>query len=98
MRYPAQSRECKFLFLILFLKIAEVRVRYINFASVTRLLLFTLLFGLSGCASTVIETAADAAIAVAKVPFKAGAAVIDVVSGDDDKKQDQDKDKDQDKK
>lgn len=48
---------------------------------------------LTGCASTVIETAADAAIAVAKVPFKVGGAVVDVVTDDDnDRKQDEDKD------
>ena len=68
-------------------------MRYINVASVTRVLVFVLLFGLNGCASTVIETATDAAIAVAKLPFKVGAAVVDVVSGDDDKKQDQDQEK-----
>lgn len=39
---------------------------------------------LNGCASTIIGTATDAAIEVAKVPFKVGAAVIDVVAGDDD--------------
>ena len=38
----------------------------------------------SGCAGTIIETAADAAIAVAKTPFKVGAAVVDIVSDDDD--------------
>lgn len=39
---------------------------------------------LSGCVGTVIETATDAAIAVAKVPFKVVGAAADVVSGDDD--------------
>ena len=68
-------------------------MRYINVTSLTGLLIVTLLFSLSGCANTVIETATDVAIAVAKVPFKVGAAVIDVVSKDDDKKQDQDQDK-----
>lgn len=38
---------------------------------------------LSACAGTVIDTATDAAIAVAKTPFKVGAAVVDVVSDDD---------------
>ena len=38
---------------------------------------------ISGCASTVIETATDTALGVAKVPFKAGSAVIDVVTDDD---------------
>lgn len=46
----------------------------------------TLIFALvtSGCASTIIDTATDAAIAVAKVPFKVGGAVIDVATDDDD--------------
>lgn len=39
---------------------------------------------LSGCVSTIIGTAVDATIEVAKVPFKVGGAVIDVVSDDDD--------------
>jgi len=39
---------------------------------------------LSGCVGTVIETATDAAIAVAKVPFKVVGAAADVVSGDND--------------
>ena len=72
-------------------------MRYINVASTTGLLAFSLLFGLSGCAGTVIETATDTAIAVAKVPFKVGAAVIDAASNDD-KKQDQDNDDVQNKK
>ena len=38
---------------------------------------------LSGCAGAVIETATDAALAVAKVPFKVGGAVVDVMSDDD---------------
>lgn len=39
---------------------------------------------LSGCAGTIIETTTDAALAVAKAPFKAGSAIIDVMSDDDD--------------
>ena len=39
---------------------------------------------MSGCAGTVIDTATDAAIAVAKVPFKVGGAVVDVATEDDD--------------
>lgn len=38
---------------------------------------------LPGCAGTIIETAADAALAIAKVPFKAGSAIIDVIDGED---------------
>lgn len=49
-------------------------------------LFFSLLICLtiSGCVGTAIETATDAAIAVAKVPFKVVGAAADVVSGDDD--------------
>ncbi len=38
---------------------------------------------LGGCAGTVIGTATDAALAVAKVPFKTGGAIIDVIDGDE---------------
>lgn len=47
-------------------------------------LLLVLPVVLSGCVGMVVETVTDTAIAVAKVPFKVGAAVIDVASGDDD--------------
>jgi len=40
-------------------------------------------FLLSGCVGTIIETAADASLAVAKTPFKVGGAIVDVVGGDD---------------
>ena len=46
-------------------------------------LLIMSMFLLTGCIGTVIETTTDAAIAVAKVPFKVGGAVVDVVSDDD---------------
>ena len=39
---------------------------------------------LQGCAGVLIGTAADATIAVAKIPFKVGAAVVDVISDDED--------------
>ncbi len=38
--------------------------------------------------STIIGTAVDATIEVAKVPFKVGGAVIDVVSDDDEDDED----------
>jgi uncharacterized membrane protein len=44
--------------------------------------LVPLLF-LQGCIGMVVGTAVDVAIEVAKVPFKVGGAVVDVVSGDD---------------
>jgi hypothetical protein len=43
---------------------------------------------LNACVGLLISTAADAAIAVAKIPFKVGGAVVDVVTGDDDEKSD----------
>lgn len=46
---------------------------------------------LTGCVGQAIETTTDAVIAVGKVPFKVGGAVVDVVAGDDDKEKDDDK-------
>ncbi len=37
-----------------------------------------------GCIGQAIETTTDAVIAVGKVPFKVGGAVVDVVTGDED--------------
>ena len=48
-----------------------------------KLSLLLSLLSLSGCIGAIIETTTDAAIAVAKVPFKVGGAVVDVVTGDD---------------
>ncbi len=44
----------------------------------------------TGCVGMVIDQTVDATIAVAKVPFKVGAAVVDVAipDGDDDKEDD----------
>lgn len=42
------------------------------------------IFMLNGCIGTIVGTAADVAIEVAKVPFKVGGAVVDVVTDDDD--------------
>jgi hypothetical protein len=42
-----------------------------------------LLINLTGCVGTVIDAAVDTTIAIAKVPFKVGGAVVDVVKGDD---------------
>lgn len=41
---------------------------------------------LSGCVGQIVGATVDTAIEVAKVPFKVGGAVVDVVSGDDDEK------------
>ncbi|MGF1642645.1 MAG: hypothetical protein ACFCUJ_03315 [Thiotrichales bacterium] len=40
----------------------------------------------AGCVGTIIGATVDTAIEVAKVPFKVGGAVVDVVAGDDDDK------------
>lgn len=49
------------------------------------LLIMTLALSLQGCvAGMVIGAATDVTIAVAKVPFKIGGAVLDVVTDDDD--------------
>ncbi|MGF1546284.1 MAG: hypothetical protein ACFCUG_03035 [Thiotrichales bacterium] len=40
----------------------------------------------TGCVGTIIGATVDTAIEVAKVPFKVGGAVIDVVAGDSDDK------------
>ena len=44
-----------------------------------------LVISLSGCVAQVIGATTDAAIEVAKVPFKVGGAVVDVVAGDEKK-------------
>nr|CAA6829900.1 MAG: Unknown protein [uncultured Thiotrichaceae bacterium] len=50
----------------------------------TRILfIVAIALSLQGCVGLVIETATDATIAVAKVPFKVGGAVLDVALGDD---------------
>lgn len=46
---------------------------------------------LAGCIGTAIETTTDAAIAVGKIPFKVGAAVVDVATGDEDTEHEDDK-------
>lgn len=52
------------------------------------LLLLTTLFFLQGCVSMVVGAATDTAIAVAKVPFKVGGAIIDAVSDDEEEDDD----------
>ena len=47
------------------------------------------LSGLFGCVGTAIETATDAAVAVAKIPFKVGGAVVDVDTDDDKSEEDE---------
>jgi len=43
---------------------------------------------LQGCLGTIVGNTVDVAIEVVKIPFKVGGAVIDVVSGDDNKDKD----------
>jgi len=50
-------------------------------------LLLVLCLCLQGCLGTIVGQTVDVAIEVVKVPFKVGAAVIDVIDGDDDKKE-----------
>jgi len=54
----------------------------------TFLLLIVMLLSLSGCIGTVVGTAADVVIEVAKVPFKVGGAIVDAVSDDDEEEKD----------
>ncbi|ALO45461.1 NF038104 family lipoprotein [Pseudohongiella spirulinae] len=57
-----------------------------------RLLATTALaLSLTGCLGTVVGSAVDVTLEVAKVPFKVAGAVVDVASGDDEK---DDKDRD----
>lgn len=44
------------------------------------LLLATIIFSLGGCASTIIESTTDVVVAVAKIPYKLGRAVIDATT------------------
>jgi hypothetical protein len=52
--------------------------------TIKNLLLISILLMAQGCAGFIIGTTTDAAIAVAKIPFKVGGAVIDVATGDED--------------
>ena len=52
------------------------------------LFIIALALSLQGCVGLVIGAATDATIAVAKVPFKVGGAVLDVVTGDDEDDED----------
>jgi len=56
-------------------------------SDLNNLLLIALLFSLTGCVGTVVGAVADVAIEVAKVPFKVGGAIADVVTGDDEEEE-----------
>lgn len=54
-----------------------------------RLLVSTLMVVLlTGCLGTVVGTAVDVTLEVAKVPFKVAGAAVDVATGDDEDKDD----------
>lgn len=55
---------------------------------VRALLLGAISLGLSGCLGTVVGTAVDVTLEVAKVPFKVAGAVVDVATPDDDDDED----------
>lgn len=60
--------------------------------SPTRILAIAALTALlTGCIGTAIEATTDAAIAVGKIPFKVGGAVVDVATGDDEPDREEDK-------
>ena len=48
---------------------------------------------LQACLGTIVGQTVDVAIEIVKVPFKVGAAVIDVANGDDDEKSNKKKSK-----
>jgi len=50
----------------------------------------TMLLLLTGCLGTVVGTAVDVTLEVAKVPFKVAGAAIDVATDDDNDKDDKD--------
>jgi hypothetical protein len=51
---------------------------------VGRIAVFSVMLLLSGCLGTIVGTAVDVTLEVAKVPFKVAGAVVDVVSDDED--------------
>ena len=53
--------------------------------SVRAMLFLPLLLSLTGCLGTVVGSAVDVTLEVAKVPFKVAGAVVDVANGDEDK-------------
>jgi len=50
------------------------------------ILVLGLMLLLQGCAGTIIGSVVDATIEIAKVPFKVGGAIVDVVRGDKEEK------------
>lgn len=54
-------------------------------------LLAVMTAGNAACIGTAIEATTDAAIAVGKIPFKVGEAVVDVATGDEQDEKNKDK-------
>ena len=52
------------------------------------ILVLGLMLLLQGCAGTIIGSVVDTTIEIAKVPFKVGGAIVDVVRGDKKEKED----------
>jgi hypothetical protein len=61
-----------------------------RFSSGRLIVLSSLALCLTGCLGTVVGSAVDVTLEVAKVPFKVAGAVVDVASGDDEDKKDKD--------
>jgi hypothetical protein len=47
------------------------------------IMIFALLLCVQGCAGMIVGAIADTAIEIAKIPFKVGGAIADVIMGDD---------------
>ena len=59
-------------------------------------ILLSFCLGLQACLGTIVGQTVDVAVEIVKVPFKVGAAVVDVVSGDGKDKSDKKKSKESD--
>lgn len=58
-------------------------MKMLNIKSIKIMLVLMLCVMTTGCISTVVGAVVDTTIAVVKIPFKVGAAVVDVVTEDD---------------
>lgn len=57
-----------------------------NRSIVRPMVALVLMLSLTACLGTVVGTAVDVTLEVAKVPFKVAGAVVEVASGDDEEK------------
>ncbi len=74
--------------IFMLINLVIVRTRFIKLFMVAFCCL-----SLQACLGTIVGTTADVAIEVAKIPFKVGAAVIDVANGDGKSKKDKKKER-----